>query len=361
MFTLLVFIAVLATLVLAHEFGHFIVAKKSGCAVEEFGVGFPPRLFSFERGGTRYSINLLPFGGFVKIKGENGDETPDDKSFVTKSFGWKTFIISAGVLMNVVLAFALITITLIAGVPSVIDEQGAPDRWARISDQRVSVMQVIAGSPAEQAGLQPGESIAAIDGQPVLIVDDAIAQFANNEGKPLMILVKKGDRERTVELTPALLPDLNKVGAGVGLSATADIAYPWYVAPWYGLKRTFSLLWLIITSLADMFASLVSRGSVDAQIAGPIGIAVISGEAARLGIVALFQFAALLSLNLAIINILPIPALDGGRLAMIVLERVRGKALRANFERWVHVFGFAFLIMLMIAVTARDILHYLVD
>lgn len=356
--TIITFILVLGILVLVHEIGHFWAAKKAGCDVEEFGIGFPPRLFSFKRGETLYSINVFPVGGFVKIRGENGDDTPDEKSFVSKSFAWKSFIISAGVLMNVLLAFVLISGNLIAGVPVTVEEGQEFGASARLHDRHVGIIEVLPEYPAAKAGLNRGDEILSINGEPMTSVSQTISTISAAGTSPLQFEIRRAEETQNITVTPEVLEELNRTGVGVGLADTATLSYPWYTAWWYGFKRTFLTLWLIIAAFGQMIATIFRDGTPGADVAGPIGIAVITGEVARLGWVHLVQFTALLSLNLAIINILPFPALDGGRLAMIVMERLRGKKMRAQVERLIHLFGFVFLIVLMVAVTARDIGKY---
>lgn len=356
--TILVFIAVLASLVLVHEFGHFWAAKKAGCDVEEFGIGFPPRLWSFKKNETIYSVNLFPVGGFVKIRGENGDEHPNEKSFVNKSFGWKSLIISAGVLMNVVLAYVLITANLIIGVPTEVPKGQTFDRFVTLSNQAVTITELIKDAPAEQAGLLPGDELVAVQGQSLGTVDEAIKQLSTGTGQPLTIDYKRGDETKRVSVTPAMIKEIGHEGIGVGLSETATLSYPWYVAPLFGFLRTMQITWLIVSAFAAMIGNLFAHGAVPSDVAGPIGIAVITGQVARLGFTHLMQFAALLSLNLAVINILPLPALDGGRLAMIIYERLRGQKVKLVIEQWIHIIGFAFLILLMVAVTAKDLFTY---
>lgn len=355
--TIITFIVVLAVLILVHELGHFWAAKKAGCTVEEFGIGFPPRLFAFKRGDTVYSVNIFPVGGFVKIKGENGDDAPDEKSFVAKSFGWKSLIISAGVLMNVALAYVLISSNLLFGVPVIVDGQdfGAS---ARLQNTKVAVIEVLPDSPAHKAGIAVGDAIVGINDTPMETVGQTIQRIADTGTDPMRIAVSRNGETEIFTVAAESIPELSRVALGVGLAETADLSYPWYTAWWYGLQRTLLTLWLIVQAFAVMIASLFRNGSPGADVAGPIGIAVLTGEVARLGWAHLVQFTALLSLNLAVINILPLPALDGGRLALIVMERLRGKKIRVNIEQWIHVVGFAFLIVLMVAVTARDLGKY---
>jgi regulator of sigma E protease len=356
--TILIFIAVLSLLVLVNEIGHFVAAKKSGCEVEEFGIGFPPRVFSFRRGGTLYTINLLPLGGFVKIKGENGDENPDEKSFATKSYAWKSLIVSAGVLMNIALAYVLISVNLALGVPAIIGEDENFGRFARLQDQRVAIVEILDESPAKQAGLKSGDIVREIDGARPENIDAVLAHFNKEMPQAANVLIQRGDEKLTVEVTPQYLESIGRNGIGVGLSESATLSYPWYVAWFYGIERTGMLLWLIVTSFAGLIGQLLSGGSVAADVAGPVGIAVLTGEAARLGITHLLQFMAVLSLNLAIINILPFPALDGSRLLMLTIEQLRGRKFNVKIEQWLHIIGFSLLMLLMIVVTAKDINRY---
>lgn len=356
--TILIFIAVLSLLVLVHEIGHFVAAKKAGCAVEEFGIGFPPRLFKFGKGETVYSINALPLGGFVKIKGENGDEAPDEKSFVTKSYPWKALIVSAGVLMNVLLAYVFITINLMIGVPAIVTEGEDFGRFARVEDPRVSIVEVLQDSPAQEAGLKSGDIIREINGISPEHTDDVLLQLGQETSAPTTLLIHRGNDALTVEVTPTYIEDIGRNGVGIGLSESVQLSYPWYIAWLYGIERTAILLWLIITSFASLIGQLISGGSVSADIAGPVGIAVLTGEAAKLGVAYLLQFTAVLSLNLAIINILPFPALDGSRLLMLTIEQIRGRKFNVKLEQWLHIVGFGLLMLLMLVVTAKDITRY---
>lgn len=356
--TVIIFVIVLSVLVLVHEIGHFVAAKKSGCDVEEFGIGFPPRLFSFKRAETLYTINALPLGGFVKIKGENGDDHPDEKSFAGKHYAWKALIVSAGVIMNILLAYVLITINLIAGVPAILSDGENFGRFARLQDQNIAIVEVLDASPAAQAGLRPGDVISAIDGQTPATVDEILQHFSAETPVTTLMDIRRGNDHIAVNITPTQIAEIGHNGIGIGLSESATLSYPWYVAPFYGIGRTASLLWLIITSFAGLIAQLVRGGKVAADVAGPVGIAVLTGEAAKLGLTHLLQFTAVLSLNLAIINILPFPALDGSRLLMLTIEQIRGRKFNVKFEQWLHIIGFSLLMLLMLVVTAKDINRY---
>lgn len=358
MMTVIIFILILGLLVLVHELGHFMAAKKAGCKVEEFGIGFPPKLFSIKRGETEYKINLLPLGGYVKIKGENGEETDDPRSFVNKSFAWKSLIVSAGVLMNVLLAFVLITIGLAIGVPAVTSSDQDFGKYAVISDAQIQVVEVLPDSPAEVAGILPGDIILSVNDAEVITTDQLSSSLLVADNSAVSIVIQRSGEDISLEAIPSTISEIDRKGIGVSLAETATVSYPWYLAPFYGLQRTWNLLILIIGGFAALINRIFSGAGVGADVAGPIGIAVMTGEVAELGLIYLMQFTALLSLNLAIINIIPFPALDGGRLALIILEKIRRKKLNFHIENWIHILGFASLMILIVVITAKDISTY---
>ncbi len=357
--TLLIFILVLGLLVLVHELGHFIAAKRSGCYVEEFGIGFPPRLFSRTKGETRYAINLLPLGGYVKIKGENGNEPEHPRSFSHRTFGQKILIVSAGVLMNVFLGYVLISLVLAMGARTALPQDSEISRFARIEDRTLQVVEPVEGSPAKNAGIQAGDIIRSVNGTAVGTTDEMTSIFASAEsGSVSQILIERDGQELAFEITPVELQETGKPGIGVALLETGTVSYPWYLAPFVGLAKVAELLWLIVAGFGQLIGKLVTGQGVQADVAGPVGIAVMTGEVAKQGIVQLLQFTALLSLNLAVINILPIPALDGGRLALIIFEKVRGRKMRVGLENWIHILGFTLLMALIVFITVKDLATY---
>lgn len=358
MFAILVFVLVLGVLVLVHEIGHFITALKLGCDVEEFGIGFPPRLYSFKRKGIQYSINLLPIGGYVKIKGEDGSNKNDPGSFASKPAWKKLLIVLAGVVMNVVLAYVLISITLVMGIPTLDPNPEEYGRFATFSDEQIAIVQILEDSPASLAGVKPGDIVLSVDGIIIENVTQLQETLSRQPAREVSLEVLRDEEAKQFLITPAQIEGIDRLGVGIGLSETAVISYPWYIAPLAGFVRTFEILWLILIAFKDLFVQFATTASVGADVAGPIGIAVITAQAANLGLVHLLQFTALLSLNLAIINILPFPALDGSRLVFIILEKIRGKKLQARFEKWIHIFGFGLLMLLMIVITIQDVQRY---
>ncbi len=356
--TIILFILVLGLLVLVHEFGHFYAAKKAGCYVEEFAIGFPPRLFKIQGKETVYTINALPIGGFVKIRGEDGALPDDPKSFASKSFWQKSAIILAGVGMNIALAYVFITAVLAIGIPTIVTEEVKFPSVATISDRQVQIVSVLPDSPASRVGLEPGDVLLSIDETVIQEIGEVKTAFTQIEPEETLIEYRRGEELATTRVVPENLEDIEGTGIGIALTETAMVSYPWYIAPFYGIERTLAMLWLIISAFAGLIAQLFTTGGVSADIAGPIGIAVLTGEVAKLGLVHLLQFTAVLSLNLAIINVLPFPALDGSRFVLIVLEKIRGKKLNSVFEHWVNILGFGFLMLLMVFVTAKDLSTY---
>ncbi len=360
MVTVLAFIVILGLLVLAHEFGHYWVARRVGVAVEEFAIGFPPRLLSWVRRGTRYSLNLVPFGGFVRLAGEEeGNPAGLESDVNLKPIGISLYqanrlrraaIMVAGVVMNFLLGAALLAVGFGVGLPQVID--GEAPAYAR--DVRIQIVSVSTNSPAATAGLHPGDSIASLDGQPATTLDQIQSYTNSHAGQPIALGVRRGEEQLTLSLTPQLLPESEgKAVVGIGLAQIGRVAVPWWRAPWEGLVAAWSLVVAIIFGLGDIIAKLVS-GSGGVDVAGPIGVAVLTGQAVQLGWLYVLQFVAVLSINLAVINLLPLPALDGGRLAVLAIESIRRKSLPEKLEQNLHRFGFGALIALLILVTVVD-------
>lgn len=358
MLTVLLFILVLGLLVLVHEFGHFYAAKKAGCYVEEFAIGFPPRLFKVQGKETVYTINLLPLGGFVKIRGEDGGDSNDPRSFAGKSLLQKSFIILAGVGMNIVLAYVLITSALIIGVPTILAEDVHFPSIAKINNKQVQIVSVLDSAPAKSAGLETGDVIISINDETIEDIQEVQGIFNQEMPSATSLTIKRGEETINLSVTPQPLQEIEGTGIGVSLTETATIAYPWYFAPFYAIERTLMMLWAIIAAFVGLIAKLFTTGTVNADIAGPIGIAALTGQVAKLGIVHLIQFTAILSLNLAVINALPFPALDGSRFTFILLESLRGKRLKVRTEQWINTFGFGLLMLLMIFVTVKDLQNY---
>ncbi len=371
--TAIIFFVLLSILVLVHEFGHFITARKFGVGAEEFGLGFPPRLFGWYRNtagkgiffwgnrevtdarDTVYSFNLIPIGGFVRIKGENGDVKDDQSSFATKSIAKRTLILSAGVIMNVILAAVIIITGLIAGLPQTLEGAQFP-KGVTIEDRRIQILSVLPDSAAEIAELKSGDIINAIDGQHFANYKDLQNYVGDKAGKTLKYEIIRGKETSVKEIVPKTLEGTDRAGVGVSIAETGIVRYPWYKAIPEGIKLTGILLWTIIVGLATIIGRLFSGGSVSGDVVGPVGIAALTGQMADMGFAYLAQFAAILSQHLAVINFVPFPAMDGGRGLFLLIEKFKGSPVRQKTEAIIHNLGFILLIGLIIVVTFKDII-----
>lgn len=353
--TILIFLGMLLALVLVHEWGHFIIAKKAGCKVDEFGFGFPPRLFSKMWRGTLYSFNLLPIGGFVKIEGENMDEeNPSQTSFAGKSALWRIAILSAGVIMNLVFAVLLLGIESGLGAPTIVTSENR----GSLSNIMTYVLEVEEGSPAKETGIQPYDRIVSYNTIESPAISDIQSVTGELAGREVAIELERAGEHLSISIVPRMKPPEGQGALGVSLGETGLLKSPWYMAPWEGLKRTAFMTGAIVDQFAGLIQKLFRQESVGQVLTGPIGIAIYTKEAASLGLSYFLEFAAMISINLAIINILPLPALDGGRILFVLVEKAIGKRVPGNIESFVHTAGFVLLIGLMIAITFKDVHRY---
>lgn len=357
MTTVILFLVVLSLLVFVHELGHFLMAKKMGMKVEEFGFGFPPRAVGVKKGDTIYSINWIPLGGFVRIKGESGDHRNDQDSFASKKAWQRFLVLVAGVVMNLFLAVILLSVGFMMGLPSVIDDQLSPA--AHVSESALTIMSVVDGSPAAESGITQGNIVESINGQTFATSQEARAFIAEHALDGVEVAVKSGDGTITThQVTSTFLPDQQMNGIGVGLVQTGLVSYSFFHAIFQGINATGLFTWEVIKSFAGMITNLVTGQGLGVELSGPVGIAVITGQVAALGFVYLLQFAALLSINLAVINALPFPALDGGRILFLLIEKLRGRAVNERLEIVAHNFGFLLLMILVVLVTYKDFVNY---
>ncbi len=371
--TIVFFILLLGALILVHEFGHFFAARKFGVKVDEFGFGFsgkefglnfPPKLFTFRRKGVLYSVNPLPLGGFVKIFGEQGEAEKDPESFISRPIWQRTLIIVAGVVMNIVLAWLLFSLGHGFGLPTAVDESD------QVRGAKVTVVGVQPNSPAEVAGLRFGDAIEEIkDQKPVpsrvegskIKIDDVeqVQQFIDkNRGEEVFITISRGKDVIDIRVVPRQEPPPGEGPLGIAMARIGVVRSPWWRALWDGAKTTLNAIVAIISALGHIFRDIAVKGEVSSDISGPVGIFVFADQTSRLGLSYLIELAGILSVNLALINILPIPALDGGRVLFLLIERVRGVRVDQRLENIIHTLGFLALMAIMAAITYRDIVRF---
>jgi regulator of sigma E protease len=343
--TIIAFVIVLSILVLVHELGHFTVAKLTGIRVEEFGIGYPPRLLTVaKRGDTEYTINAIPFGGFVRMLGEEDPSHPE--SFAAKSKLTRASALLAGPFMNVVLAFLLfIGVGLIGfDMPT-----GA-----------VAIIGVAPGSPAAEADLQEGDTILSIDGLTVRNTYELSRYTRERLDEEVTLSIKRGESTMSISLMPREEPPANEGPMGVMIQTvdivgTDKLRYSLWEAIPMATRMIGDIVFAIFSGVAGMI-----QGVIAPDLRGPVGIAAVTGEVAKSGLVALMQFTAFFSIQLAIFNLIPFPALDGGRLAFIALEALRGgKRVAPEREGLIHLVGLIILIGLLLVVSYQDVVRLL--
>ncbi|MCI5050809.1 MAG: RIP metalloprotease RseP [Candidatus Pacebacteria bacterium] len=362
---ILLFIIVLGVLVFVHELGHFLFAKLFNIRVDEFGFGYPPKMFKmFRWKGTDFTMNWIPFGGFVKIFGEadDGEElSEEDKqvSLVHKP-RWQQFLVMfGGILFNVIFAWILFSAIYMSGVTAPIES--APDNYS-FEETRLVVSGVMQDSPADLARLIPGDEVKELfndTGEQITITNETItevSEFINLQGElggdVGFIVLRNDDQLEIIEISPEEGLIEGKYGVGIGLERVGELQLPFHQALVYGAKNT----WNFTVAITQGFGQLIT-GQISADnVSGPVGIVKQIGDASAVGISYLIGFTALLSLNLAVLNLIPFPALDGGRILIILIESIIGRRLNPNIVNWVNVIGFFILIALMLLVTANDII-----
>lgn len=368
MLAIIIFIIILSILVMLHEFGHFLMAKRAGIGVEEFGFGLPPRIWGKKIGETIYSLNWLPFGGFVRLVGEDPTDKrrEQENSFYVKSIGERSLVVVAGVFANFVLAVVIFYIVLFAlgfkaSLPLLVEH-----KFKFVNQTRqVLIVDVGEESIAKKAGINVGDSILEADGQLVSSIGDLQKIVRSSEGREITLTLENpvNNQKRTVSVTPVYSQELKVPALGVGLGELAVLNYQ--TAPqklFAGFIHSYNTLDYSVRIFGDLISYAIRQRDitpVSEGVSGPVGIAQITSQAVAMGAISVLQLAGLLSLNLAVINILPIPALDGGRFFFILIEAVIRRRVYPSVEKWVHTAGFVLLIGLIILVTYNDILKLL--
>jgi len=337
----------LSLLVLIHEAGHFIAARQAGIKIEEFGFGFPPRIKGWQRGETLYSLNWLPFGGFVRINGEKqpdilsyGDTAsivtrPIDstRAFYGKSFRQRFVVIAAGISINFLAGWFLFSLVFMFG-----------------AREAVVAVDVLPSTPAATIGLERGDEFVGFTD------DNQFIQFTHaHRGELIPLVVRRGGQD--MELKVQLRSEEDQPPLGAAISKIGFARLPIFASIWKGLTTSVDTVAQIFKAFGGLILDLFTSASIPENIVGPIGIFGIAGDIGRLGFVYILQLIGMISLNLAALNAIPFPALDGGRILFMIIEKVKGAPLNPKREMWANITSFGFLILLMLAITGRDIVR----
>ncbi len=356
--TIVIFVAILAILIISHELGHFLIAKWSGSRVDEFGLGFPPRIWGYKKGETIYSINWIPFGGFVKIFGEDPtkDATTDERSLANKPALWQAAVLVAGVTFNLIFAWILFTVGFATvGLP--VSTSELPVNY-QASNFSVTIVGVLPESPASDAGIKMGDKIKALTVGANRVVAPKVAEvqalIKNSNKKSVVLEYERNNKMEVVSILPRELK--TGLGIGVSLDEIGNLKLPLGSAMVAGARSTWSSLVFTAQSFGELFASIgKGESEILKQVSGPVGIVGLVGEASNAGLASLILLTSLISINLAVLNLLPFPALDGGRLVILGIEAIVRRKIKPSIVNGINLVGFFLLILMMLAVTFSDI------
>ena len=365
--SIIIFLLVLSLLVFVHELGHFSVAKFFGIRVDEFAIGFPPKVVSVKRGETTYAFNLLPLGGYVKIFGENPEEEsltgPDSaRSFANKNRGIQVAVLIAGIACNIILAWVLFSLALGIGMKMVVSDYAG---HGAVSDRRVVVTSVAKDSPASKANIAVGDIIQSVGEsfkKNTLSADLSIGSIRDtidqSSGRSLEVLLERDGAPRTVsvEAVEGIVPE--RFALGISMEEIGTVTVPWYRAPIDGLVYTGFVVKHTALGLTQFFKELFVGTADFNTVAGPVGIAKLVSDATNAGFTYLLTFTAMISVNLALLNLVPFPALDGGRILFVGIEAIIRRRLPINAVNWVNGAGFVLLLVFMAVITYQDILKF---
>lgn len=350
----------LVALAILHEFGHFILAKKFGVKVEEFGIGYPPRIFAKKIGETIYSLNLLPFGAMVRVKGEE-ENIESLESFTGKPIWQRALIVFGGVASFWLIAAIILSVVFAVGVNEVINDE------VSAINSKVQIVAIAQNSPSQAAGLKAGDAIikvsafvpkgtpASADKQNINKVKDFQDFTKENLGQEIIVTIQRGKETLDIYITPRSSPPAGEGPLGVALVRTAIKNYPWWLAPIKGVEATFNITILIIKGFGQALASAFRGLPTGVEFIGPVGIGSLIAQATQLGVAYFLQFIALIAIYMAIFNILPIPAVDGGKLLFLAIEKIKGKPIKQRIEQSINAVFFALIILLSVVVTIKDI------
>lgn len=351
MLTFLLVLLIISLLIISHELGHFYAARWLKIKVEEFGFGFPPKIWSKTKNGITYTINALPFGGFVKIYGEHGEGENDTKSFISRPVWQRFTVLAAGVFMNLVLAWFLFSLGSIIGVPQIDDQ--APQSIP------ITIISILPHTPAESSGLKFGDKILELRGRDLTFhpenEKDIIDFISAYRGEEVTLKIQRGSETKEIKAVPRGNYPEGEGPLGIALARLIVTRTAWYKAPWEGFKTLLNGITVTVEGLGYLLKELFIKHNTSVPVSGPVGIFMLIGDTSSLGIAYLLQFVGMLSINLAILNFLPIPALDGGRILFLLIEKARRKKFNPDWENFAHAAGFILLLIIMVLVTYKDI------
>ncbi|MES2416197.1 MAG: site-2 protease family protein [Patescibacteria group bacterium] len=359
--SIIIFLIILLVLVLVHEWGHFFSAKKFGIRVDEFGFGFPPKIASFKKGETEYSLNALPFGGFVKIYGENPDAEnttgPDaSRSFVNKPKWQQAIVLFAGIFMNFILAWFLFSTTFLLGSPFAVDS--IPQKAKEQMTNKMVVLEVLKESPAEKAGIATGDIILSVETKKEKLVSPTLEQFisfTNKPGESIHFSYLRNNIEMSADVIPEENVALSRAFVGITPNFLASGKFTFLESFKYGFQTTLLASRDTIISFKKLIFNAPESKELRDSIIGPVGLVKVTGFVSQIGFGFLISFAAAISVSLAVMNLIPFPALDGGRLLFVLIEKIKGSPIKPKVANITNIIGFSLLILLMLVVTYHDI------
>ncbi len=354
MSSILIIILSLVILIFLHELGHFLLAKKYGVRVEEFGIGIPPRLFGKKIGETIYSLNWIPLGGFVKLYGEDR-KVDDERSFSSKPLYQRALIVFGGVAAFFVIAFFIFSIQSVIGIRTI---AGGEDSMGEVvGNPEIVITGVVDESPAKEAGIQGGDVLFEIDGKEIETTEEVKMFLKEKSGKETEVVVQRGEERVSFLLVPREEYTEGEGAVGIAMAMTVVEKYPLYYAPVKGASMTAGMTLMVFRGFGMLFTSLFTGESLPLgmEIGGPVAIVGIGAGAFTRGLSDFLQFLGAITVSLAVLNILPIPALDGGRLAFLAIEKIKGNPISEKLEYGLNATFFFLLIGLMIFITFKDL------
>jgi len=355
--TFFVFILIIGILVFVHELGHFMLARRAGMKVEEFGIGLPPRLREWKKFGTLVTLNAIPIGGFVKVKGGDKltvtkEDLEDPESYHSKTWFQRFWFIIAGVIMNFILAFVIISIGYMSGMTPLPGSSLYEDSQ---TIKGIVINKVMEGSPAQKAGIEPGDFIISINGSILDTPEDLSKYIKAHADSVLDITIERNKLIKNINVRPG---KDKKIGVAMSLMIELEKAYLYpHKAIYHAFLSTVFITKETFKGIVMVFFNLLTQFSIPDEVSGPVGIVSITHQVTKVGFMSVLQFMAILSISLGVINIFPFPALDGGRLIFLVIEGITRKRVDSKFEGLAHIIGFLMLMLLIVLVTYKDIMR----